>query len=78
MISQVMLKIDANRANKYDLKYKRYDVILGMHILLLNELLLLQIQIMMCMTKNYLLKIMRHLFFAFLKLIIHSLTMQKI
>ena len=43
MISQVMLKIDANRANKYDLKHKRYDVILGMHILLLNELLLLQI-----------------------------------
>ena len=49
-----------------------------MYILLLKELLLLQIQIMMHMTKNELLKIMQRLFLVFQKLITHSLTMQKI
>ena len=48
------------------------------HILLLKELLLVQIQIMMRMTKNELLKIMQRLFLVFQKLITHSLTMQKI
>ena len=53
-------------------------VILVMRILFWMELLLLQIQIIMRMTKNYLLKIMHPLFLAFQKLIIHSLAMQKI
>ena len=48
---------------------------LVMHILLLKELLLLQIQITIRMTKNQLLEIMHHLFLAFQKLVIHSLTM---
>ena len=41
-------------------------------LLLLKELLMLQIQIMMHMARNYLLKIMDHLLAAFQKLIIHS------
>ena len=46
--------------------------------IIVKEKLLLQIQIMMHMTRNELLRIMHHFFLAFQKLIIHLLIMQKI
>ena len=63
-------------ANKLDLKHQCYNriyVITMIHKLLWKELLMLQIQIMMCMIKNWLLKIMHNLSAKFQKLIIHSL-----
>ena len=63
-------------ANKLDLKHQCYNriyVITIIHKLLLKELLMLQIQILMCMKKNWLLKIMHNLSAKFQKLIIHSL-----
>ena len=65
-----MLKIDTNRVNKY-LKDQCQDqiyVILVMHILLLNERLLLQEQVIEAeKTDLWHLKIMHHLLVAFPK-----------
>ena len=59
--------IDTNQANRRDSKYhcSNYIFLITVkHILLPRELLVLQIQIMMYMMRNWLLKIMHHLLVA--------------
>ena len=72
MINLVMQIIDTNQVSKLDLKHQYYNKIYvitqiynNIYILFLNELLLLRIQIMMQIVRNWLLKIMSHSLAAF-------------
>ena len=80
MVNLVMLIIDTNQVNQGDFKHQCYNqiyMITRMHILLLKELLTFEIQIIMSMIRNCILKAMRHSLAVFLKIIILSMVMQR-